>query len=57
MGRWRHKRVAVKVMLDPTGDQQLQFCAEANTLRALRHPNIVLFLGAAVQKDHQVRLS
>jgi len=55
MARWRHTRVAVKVLLENEAEQQRQFCEEASLLRSLRHPNIVLFLGACLQPGKKVR--
>jgi serine/threonine-protein kinase CTR1 len=55
VARWNHTRVAVKVLLEQDEAQQRQFCEEANLLRSLRHPNIVLFLGACLQKGKKVR--
>eukprot|EP00884_Botryococcus_braunii_P015451 jgi/Botrbrau1/258/Bobra.0022s0229.1 len=49
LAKWRHTNVAVKVLreVDDSESQCLDFKREAQLLKELRHPNIVLFIGAS----------
>jgi serine/threonine protein kinase len=50
-GRWRSQDVAVKTMFDPKVDEKMKrdYLDELHTMRALKHPNIVEFLGACTK--------
>jgi hypothetical protein len=51
---WRGTEVAVKRLLLPkaTDDAVTEFIAEVNLLRRLRHPNIVMFMGACTKSPN-----
>ena len=50
LGRWRwHGLVAVKRLIRADERREQAFVHEAELLQALRHPNIVSFLGACLE--------
>ncbi|KAI9191595.1 hypothetical protein LWI28_010557 [Acer negundo] len=51
---WNGTEVAVKKFLDQdvTGDALLQFKCEVEIMLRLRHPNVVLFMGAVTRRPH-----
>ena len=50
LGRWRwHGLVAVKRLIKADQRREQAFVHEAELLQALRHPNIVSFLGACLE--------
>ena len=50
LGRWRwHGLVAVKQLIEADERREHAFVREAELLQALRHPNIVSFLGACLE--------
>lgn len=50
LGRWRwHGLVAVKQLIEADERREQAFVREAELLQALRHPNIVSFLGACLE--------
>ncbi|XP_024387109.1 probable serine/threonine-protein kinase SIS8 isoform X2 [Physcomitrium patens] len=53
-GIWRGTEVAIKVMLeqDLTDENMQDFCNEISLLSRLRHPNVILFLGACTTPPH-----
>ncbi|XP_024380362.1 probable serine/threonine-protein kinase SIS8 isoform X2 [Physcomitrium patens] len=53
-GIWRGTEVAIKVMLeqDLTDENMQDFCNEISLLSRLRHPNVILFLGACTKPPH-----
>jgi hypothetical protein len=57
LGRWQATLVAVKVMLANDSDAaQREVQAEADILRALRHPNVVLLMAICISPGQQVLL-
>jgi len=50
-GKWRGTEVAIKVMFDSVSVEEFQ--REVNSLRQLRHPNILQFFGACTQSTKQ----
>jgi hypothetical protein len=55
LGRWQATLVAVKVMLSADSDAaQQQVRAEADVLRSLRHPSIVLLMAICIAPNQQV---
>lgn len=50
-GMWRNTEVAIKRFLDQEVSPQLleEFCSEVRIMRDLRHPNVVLLMGAVTQ--------
>lgn len=53
-GRWRGSPVAVKLLAVPSLTQELveEFRGEAKVMAALRHPNVVLFMGVCSTAPH-----
>lgn len=53
-GIWRGTEVAIKVLLeqDLTPENTNDFCNEISLLSRLRHPNVILFLGACLRPPH-----
>ncbi|KAJ9183568.1 hypothetical protein P3X46_007407 [Hevea brasiliensis] len=53
-GDWNGTEVAVKKFLDQdlSGDALVQFKCEAEIMLRLRHPNVVLFMGAVTRPPH-----
>ncbi|KAL8510829.1 hypothetical protein ACS0TY_017588 [Phlomoides rotata] len=53
-GIWNGTEVAVKVFLeqDLTAENMEDFCNEISILSRLRHPNVILFLGACTKPPH-----
>ncbi|KAJ9147114.1 hypothetical protein P3X46_029312 [Hevea brasiliensis] len=53
-GVWNGTDVAIKVFLeqDLTAENMEDFCNEISILSRLRHPNVILFLGACVKPPH-----
>ncbi|KAJ7559742.1 hypothetical protein O6H91_04G099000 [Diphasiastrum complanatum] len=53
-GIWRGTEVAIKLMLeqDLTKENTEDFCNEIRLLSRLRHPNVILFLGACTKPPH-----
>ncbi|CAM6128667.1 unnamed protein product [Calypogeia fissa] len=53
-GVWRGTEVAIKVMLeqDFTEENTADFCTEIALLSRLRHPNVILFMGACTTPPH-----
>jgi hypothetical protein len=53
-GIWRGTEVAIKVMLeqDLNFENTQDFCNEISILSRLRHPNVILFLGACTKPPH-----
>ncbi|KAJ6435157.1 hypothetical protein OIU84_000391 [Salix udensis] len=53
-GDWNGTEVAVKKFLDQgfSGDALVQFRCEAEIMLRLRHPNVVLFMGAVTRPPH-----
>lgn len=55
LGKWRrHGLVALKLLKVADEQHERAFVGEAELLRALRHPNIVSYLGACLEPG-QVR--
>jgi hypothetical protein len=52
-GRYQSAEVAIKSLKDLGGSLSEQFEHEVKILRALRHPNIVLFMGVALNSDQR----
>ena len=55
LGEWQGKKVAVKKLTlkkISQGDNLTRFINEINISSSLRHPNIVLYMGASVDKDN-----
>lgn len=53
-GIWNGTDVAIKVFLeqDLTTENMEDFCNEISILSRLRHPNVILFLGACIRPPH-----
>ncbi|XP_062223631.1 probable serine/threonine-protein kinase SIS8 isoform X2 [Phragmites australis] len=53
-GTWNGTEVAIKVFLeqDLTTENMEDFCNEISILSRLRHPNVILFLGACMKPPH-----
>ncbi|XP_052206966.1 serine/threonine-protein kinase EDR1-like isoform X2 [Diospyros lotus] len=53
-GIWNGTDVAIKVFLeqDLTAENMQDFCNEISILSRLRHPNVILFLGACTKPPH-----
>ncbi|KAF9619162.1 hypothetical protein IFM89_005176 [Coptis chinensis] len=53
-GIWNGTDVAIKIFLeqDLTTENMEDFCNEISILSRLRHPNVILFLGACTQPPH-----
>ncbi|XP_074302311.1 serine/threonine-protein kinase CTR1-like isoform X2 [Silene latifolia] len=53
-GTWKGTDVAIKVFLeqDLTSENMEDFCNEISILSRLRHPNVILFLGACTKPPH-----
>eukprot|EP00252_Welwitschia_mirabilis_P027989 TRINITY_DN9886_c0_g1_i1.p1 TRINITY_DN9886_c0_g1~~TRINITY_DN9886_c0_g1_i1.p1 ORF type:complete len:856 (-),score=182.72 TRINITY_DN9886_c0_g1_i1:397-2964(-) len=53
-GIWRGTEVAIKVLLeqDLTRENIEDFCNEIQLLSRMRHPNVILFLGACTKPPH-----
>nr|GEU74904.1 serine/threonine-protein kinase EDR1-like [Tanacetum cinerariifolium] len=53
-GIWNGTEVAIKVFLeqDLTAENMEDFCNEISILSRLRHPNVILFLGACTRPPH-----
>ncbi|CAD6247449.1 unnamed protein product [Miscanthus lutarioriparius] len=53
-GLWNGTDVAIKVFLeqDLTTENMKDFCNEISILSRLRHPNVILFLGACMKPPH-----
>ncbi|KAG1346737.1 serine/threonine-protein kinase EDR1 [Cocos nucifera] len=53
-GIWNGTDVAIKVFLeqDLTAENMEDFCNEISILSRLRHPNVILFLGACMKPPH-----
>ncbi|KAL6888984.1 hypothetical protein ACP4OV_010010 [Aristida adscensionis] len=53
-GTWNGTDVAIKVFLeqDLTTENMEDFCNEISILSRLRHPNVILFLGACMKPPH-----
>ncbi|XP_016443377.2 putative serine/threonine-protein kinase SIS8 isoform X1 [Nicotiana tabacum] len=53
-GEWHGTEVAVKKFLDQdiTGDSLEEFRSEVRIMKRLRHPNVVLFMGAVTRSPH-----
>ncbi|XP_038985117.1 serine/threonine-protein kinase EDR1-like [Phoenix dactylifera] len=53
-GMWNGTDVAIKVFLeqDLTAENMEDFCNEISILSRLRHPNVILFLGACMRPPH-----
>ncbi|XP_017247477.1 serine/threonine-protein kinase EDR1-like isoform X4 [Daucus carota subsp. sativus] len=53
-GTWNGTDVAIKVFLeqDLTAENMEDFCNEVTILGRLRHPNVILFLGACMKPPH-----
>jgi hypothetical protein len=55
LGRWQATQVAVKVMLaSDTADAQEEMQAQADILRRLTHPNIVLLMAVCISPGEKV---
>lgn len=54
---WRGAQVAVKQVLVRSETELLNFLREVECLAALRHPNIVPFLGAVLQVCHRLHMT
>jgi serine/threonine protein kinase len=54
MATWRKSTVAVKLFkIDQENDNSIRdFISECHAMEALRHPNIVMFLGACTKPPH-----
>ena len=55
----QHTEVAIRRFrpeIYSTAEQQLQFRRELEVLRKLRHPNVVLFMGACTQSDYPLSI-
>ncbi|OMJ72458.1 hypothetical protein SteCoe_29085 [Stentor coeruleus] len=50
-GMYRHTSVAIKVLRNTSQSSQKEFEREVETMVKLRHPNLVLFMGASVEKE------
>ena len=61
LGNWQGKKVAIKKLTLinlRVGDNNLsKFINEINIISSLRHPNIVLYMGASVDKDNYYMIS
>ena len=61
LGNWQGKQVAIKKLTLKNlrvGDNNLsKFINEINIISSLRHPNIVLYMGASVDKDNYYMIS
>jgi hypothetical protein len=56
LGRWQATLVAVKVMIASDSDAaQREVQAEADILRGLRHPNVVLLMAVCISPGQQVQ--
>ena len=53
-GKWRETTVAIKMFkIDHSNENTLKdFLSECHAMEALRHPNIVMFLGACTLKPN-----
>ncbi|KAH9329686.1 hypothetical protein KI387_001794, partial [Taxus chinensis] len=53
-GIWNGTEVAIKILLeqDLTEENMEDFCNEISLLSRLRHPNVILFLGACTKPPH-----
>ncbi|XP_077229764.1 putative serine/threonine-protein kinase SIS8 isoform X2 [Tasmannia lanceolata] len=53
-GMWNRTDVAIKIFLeqDLTAENMEDFCNEISILCCLRHPNVILFLGACTMPPH-----
>ncbi|KAK1274747.1 Serine/threonine-protein kinase CTR1 [Acorus gramineus] len=53
-GTWNGTDVAIKIFLeqDLTAENMEDFCNEISILSRLRHPNVILFLGACMKPPH-----
>ncbi|XP_057874098.1 serine/threonine-protein kinase EDR1 isoform X4 [Cryptomeria japonica] len=53
-GIWKGTEVAIKILLeqDLTEENMEDFCNEISLLSRLRHPNVILFLGACTKPPH-----
>ncbi|XXG90209.1 hypothetical protein AAC387_Pa12g2030 [Persea americana] len=53
-GTWNGTDVAIKIFLeqDLTAENMEDFCNEISILSRLRHPNVILFLGACTKPPH-----
>ncbi|KAJ6825392.1 serine/threonine-protein kinase CTR1-like [Iris pallida] len=51
---WHHSDVAVKVLADQDfhEDQLKEFLREVSIMKRVRHPNVVLFMGAVTERPH-----
>jgi hypothetical protein len=57
LGRWQATLVAVKVMLSGDSEPaQRELRAEADILRGLRHPNVVLLMAICIHPNQQVSI-
>ncbi|BDA51290.1 probable serine/threonine-protein kinase DDB_G0281745 at C-terminar half [Coccomyxa sp. Obi] len=54
--KWNGTPVAVKVLKDNSDSQRAAFVREANMLQALRHPNIVCYMGCAITDHNEMLL-
>lgn len=55
LGEWQGKKVAIKKLTFKKvyqGDNLSKFINEINITSSLRHPNIVLYMGASIDKDN-----
>ncbi len=52
LGTFRGKKVAVKKMSSVKREHYMDFVKELNVMCNLRHPNVVLFMGAVVDPQH-----
>lgn len=50
-GMYRHTNVAIKVLKANSQSSQKEFEREVETMVKLRHPNLVLFMGASIEKE------
>ena len=51
--KWRETPVAVKKFKIENGDVSVRdFLSECHAMEAVRHPNIVMFLGAVIKSPH-----
>ncbi|QHO13269.1 hypothetical protein HN51_070856 [Arachis hypogaea] len=53
-GEWRGTEVAVKRFLDQdiSGESLEEFTSQVQIMKRLRHPNVVLFMGAVTRRPH-----